>query len=39
MAHCRRLMLTHTEHLTAPTAREHMLRPIHYHVVHDPEGH
>ena len=33
MAHRKRLMLTHTERLTDSTAREHMLRLIHYHAV------
>ena len=33
MAHRERLMLTHTERLTDSTARERMLRLIHYHAV------
>ena len=39
MVHRKRLLLTHTEQLTDPTAREHMRRLIHYHAVHDPEVH
>ena len=39
LVHRKRLLLTHTEQLTDPTAREHMLRLIHYHAVHDPEVH
>ena len=39
MVHRRRLLLTHTEQLADPTAREHMLRLIHYRAVHDPEVH
>ena len=39
MVHRKRLLLTHTEQFTDPTAREHMLRLIHYHVVPDPEVH
>ena len=39
MVHRKRLMLTHMEQLADPTAREHMLPPIHYHAVHDPEVH
>ena len=39
MVHRKRLMLTHTEQLPDPTAREHMLCLIHYHAVHDPEVH
>ena len=37
MAHRKHLMLTHTEQLAYPTAREHMLHLIHYHAVHDRE--
>ena len=39
MVHRKHLLLTHTEQLIDPTAREHMLRLIHYHAVHDPEVH
>ena len=39
MVHRKHLLLTHTEQLTDPTAREHMLRLIHYYAVHDPEVH
>ena len=39
MVHCKHLLLTHTEQLTNPTTREHMLRLVHYHVTHDPEVH
>ena len=39
MAHRKHLLLTHTEQLTNPTARENMLRLIHYHAMHDPEVH
>ena len=39
MVHRKLLLLTHTEQLTNPTAREHMLRLIHYHAVHDTEVH
>ena len=39
MVHCKRLLLTHTEQLTDPAARNHMLCLIHYHAVHDPEVH
>ena len=39
MVHRRSLLLTHTEQLTDPSAREHMRRLIHYHAVHDPEVH
>ena len=39
MVHRKHLPLTHTEQLTDPTAREHMLCLIHYHAVHDPEVH
>ena len=39
MVHRKRLLLTHTEQLTNPTTREHILRLIHYHAVHDPEVH
>ena len=39
MVHRKHLLLTHTEQLTDPTAREHMLRLIHYHAVRDPEVH
>ena len=39
MVRDKRLLLTHTEQLTDPTAREHMLRLIHYHAVHDLEVH
>ena len=35
MVHRKNLLLTHTD----PSAREHMLRLIHYHAVHDPEVH
>ena len=38
MVHRKRLLLTNTEQLTDPTAREHMLRLIHYHAVHDPRS-
>ena len=37
MVHRKRLMLTHTEQRADPTAREHMLPLIYYHVVQDPE--
>ena len=33
MAHRQRLMLAHTEQLTDRTAREHMMRLIHYHIM------
>ena len=39
VVHRKRLLLTHTEQLTDPTAREYMQRLIHYHAVHDPENH
>ena len=39
MVHRKHPLLTHTEQLTDPTAREHMQRLIHYHAVHDPEVH
>ena len=39
MVHRKHLLLTHTELFTNPTAREHMLRLIHYHAVHDPQVH
>ena len=39
MAHCKRLKLAHREQITDPTAREHMLRLINCHAVHDPEVH
>ena len=39
VAQRKRLMLTHTKPLAVPTAREHMLRLIHYHALHDPEVH
>ena len=39
MVHRKHLLLTHTEQLTNPIARDHMLRLIHYHAVHDPEVH
>ena len=39
MVHHKNLLLTHTEQLTDPIAREHMQRLIHYHGVHDPEVH
>ena len=39
MVRRKRLLLTHTEQLADPTAREHMLRAVHYNVVHDPEVH
>ena len=39
MVYCKHLLLTHTEQLTDPTAREHMQRLIHYHAVHDREVH
>ena len=39
MVHPTHLLLTHMEQLTDPTAREHMLRLIHYHAVHEPEVH
>ena len=39
MVHRKHLLLTHTEQLTDPAAREHRLRLIHYHAVHDPEVH
>ena len=39
MVHRKHLLLTHTDQLTDPTAREHMLRLIHYHAVHDREVH
>ena len=39
MVHHKRLLLTHMEQLSDPTAREHMLRLIHSHAVHDPEVH
>ena len=37
--HRKGLLLTHTEQLADPTAREHMLRHIYYHAMHDPEVH
>ena len=37
MVHRRRLLLTHTEQLTNPTDRDHIIRLINYHAVHDPE--
>ena len=37
MPHRKHLLLTQTEQLTNLTAREHMLRIIHYQAVHDPE--
>ena len=37
--HRKHLLLTHTEQLTDPTAREHMQRLMHYHAVHDAEVH
>ena len=39
MVHRKHLLLTHTEQLIDPTAREHMQRLIRYHAVHDPEVH
>ena len=39
MLHHKHLLLTHTEQLGDPNAREHMLRLIHYHAPHDPEVH
>ena len=39
MVHRNRLLFIHTEKLADPTARERMLRLIHYHAVHDPEVH
>ena len=39
MLHCKHLLLTHTEQLIDPTAREHMQRLIHYYAVHDQEAH
>ena len=39
VVHRKRLLLTQTEQLTDPTAREHMHRLIHYHAVHEPEVH
>ena len=39
MAHRKRLLLAYTEQLTNPTAREHMMRLIHYHAVHDSDVH
>ena len=39
IVHRKHLLLTHTEQLTDPTAREHMQRLIHYHAVHDPDVH
>ena len=39
MVHRKRLLLTHTEQLADQTAREHMLRLVHYHAVHDAEVH
>ena len=39
MVHRKHLLLTHTEHFTDPTTREHMQHLIHYHAVHDPEIH
>ena len=39
MVHRKHLLLTHTKQLTDPTAREQMLRLIHYHAVYDPEVH
>ena len=37
--HRKHLLLTHTEQLTDPGAREPMQRIIHYHAVHDPDVH
>ena len=39
MVHRKDLLMTHTEQLTDPIAREHVLRLIHYHAVPDPEVH
>ena len=39
MVHHKHFLLTHSEQLTDPTAREHMQRLIHYHAVHDPDVH
>ena len=39
MVHPKHLLLTHTEQLTDPTARERMQRLFHYHAVHDPVVH
>ena len=39
MIHRKRLLLTHREQLADPTTREHMLRLMQYHAVHDPEHH
>ena len=39
MVHCKHLLLTHTEQLTDPTAREHMQCLIHCPAVHDPDVH
>ena len=39
MAHRKCLLLAYTEQLTIPTPREHMMRLIHYHAVHDPDVH
>ena len=39
MVHRKHLLLTNTEQLTQPTAREQMQRLIHYHAMHDPEVH
>ena len=38
MVHRKHLLLTHTEQLIDPGAREHM-HFIHYHALHDPEVH
>ena len=37
IVHRKHPLLTHTEQLTDPTARGHMLCLIHYHAVHGPE--
>ena len=37
MVHRERLLLTQMVQLADLTAREHMLRLIHYHAVHEPE--
>ena len=39
MVHRKYLLVTQTEQLTDPTAREHKLRLMYYHATHDPEAH
>ena len=39
MAHRKRILLAHTEQVTDPTSRGHMMRLIYYQAVHDPAVH